>query len=152
MRTFRTMHAPTSPKNHRARWAAIGAAVAVSLGAGGLGIAKATSPEGASAYVAIAPCRLVDTRAGDGHIGTQAGPVPGDTAISIVGRGAAITDDSTCDGVIPEEATGLQLNVTAVGATQLTNLRLYPNGTPTPTVSNLNPAPGAAPTPNAVTV
>ena len=48
------------PKPHRARWAAIGAAVAVSLGAGGLGIVQATEPDGATAYVPIEPCRLVE--------------------------------------------------------------------------------------------
>src|SRR5690606_27714722 len=48
--TVRDMHADHSTaRQHRARWAAIGAAVAVSVGAGGFGIVKATSPDGASA-------------------------------------------------------------------------------------------------------
>ena len=136
----------SSSKNHRARWAAFGAAVAVSLGAGGLGIVSATSPDGASAYVPIAPCRLADTRPAS-NVGPFASPLGAEQTFTFDGRG-----DVPGDCNLPATATGLQLNVTAVGATQLTNLRLYPNGTPTPTVSNLNPAPGAAPTPNAVTV
>lgn len=153
MRTFRNMHAPTSKNtNHRARWAAIGAAVAVSLGAGGLGIARAaTNPAGASAYNAITPCRLVDTRAGSSHVGTQAGPLGADGVMSVIGRGAEITDDSTCDGKIPSNATGLQLNVTASEATQATFLTVYPTGQPRPTASNVNVS-DANSVPNSATV
>ena len=131
----------------RSRWAAIGAAVAVSLGAGGLGIARATAPGGASAYVPIVPCRLVDTRP-ESNVGPQTGPLVGpDAALTVDGWGDVAGD---CD--LPTGTTGLQLNVTAVGATQLTNLRFYPAGAATPTASNLNPAPGEPPTPNAVAV
>lgn len=147
------MHATnTTPKNHRARWAAIGAAVAVSLGAGGLGIARAaTNPAGASAYNPISPCRLVDTRVGDNHVGTQNGPLGPDGVMTVVGRGDAITDDSTCDGKIPATATGLQLNVTASEATQATFLTVYPTGETRPTASNVNVA-DANSTPNSATV
>ena len=157
MRTFRTMHAPTSPNNHRARWAAIGAAVAVSLGAGGLGIARAaTNPAGASAYNPITPCRLVDTRAGSGQVGPQTGPVPADTAISIQGKlDSAPNPDvdvaGTCAGKLPANATGLQLNVTASEATQATFLTVYPTGETRPTASNVNVA-NANSVPNSATV
>jgi hypothetical protein len=137
---------PISKSPIRARWAALGAAVAVSLGAGGLGIVQATGPDGASAYVPINPCRLADTRP-DTSVGPHTTPLGPDTAVTYDGWGDVPGD---CD--LPTGATGLQLNVTAVGATQLTNLRLYPTGTPLPATSNLNPAPGAAPTPNGVTV
>jgi hypothetical protein len=53
-----------------------------------------------------------------------------------------------CTG-IPEGATGLSLNVTAVGATQATFVTLWPTGSALPTTSNLNPLPGQGPTPNA---
>ena len=53
---------------------------------------------------------------------------------------------------MPSGTAALALNVTAVGATQQTNLRFFPTGTPLPTTANLNPTPGAPPTPNAVTV
>ncbi len=45
----------------RSRWAAVGAAVAVTMGAGGvISLAAASTP--ASSYVAITPVRVVDTR------------------------------------------------------------------------------------------
>ena len=134
--------------HHRARWAALGAAVAVSLGAGGLSIASATAPEGASAYVPVTPCRLVDTRPGAGQVGAQVGAVPADTAITVTGRGAV---PGTCSGVVPDTATGLQLNVTAVNATQATFLTLYPQGAQRPVASNVNVDSPAA-TPNAAAV
>ena len=60
-----TRNRTTDAKHHRARWAAIGAAVAVSMGAGGVGFVQATtSPSGASAFVATQPCRVLDTRPG----------------------------------------------------------------------------------------
>ncbi|HWL45623.1 MAG TPA: hypothetical protein VNQ73_21965 [Ilumatobacter sp.] len=144
------MHASpsTTTSTHRARWAAIGAAVAVSLGAGGLGIANAVTPDGATAYVPITPCRLVDTRPGDAQVGAQVGPVAADTAITVLGRGAVA---GTCAGVVPDTATGLQLNVTAVDATQATFLTLYPEGAERPTASNVNVS-GPAATPNAAAV
>lgn len=130
----------------RARWAATGAAVAVSLGAGGLGLLHATAPDGASAYVPIVPCRLADTRP-DSAVGPHAAPLGPDESVTYDGWGDV---PGACD--LPTGTTGLQLNVTAVGATELTNLRLYPTGQPTPTTSNLNPAPDQPPTPNAVAV
>src|SRR5690606_37824944 len=51
----------------------------------------------------------------------------------------------------PSDTTALELNVTAVDASTLTNLRFYPEDVDTPTASNLNPAPGQPPTPNSVT-
>ena len=139
------MHASnSSTSTHRARWAAIGAAVAVSLGAGGLGIVNATSPDGASAYVPISPCRLLDTRA-DSPVGSPLGALGPDTEITVNGWGA----QGNC--TLPSDSTGLELNVTAVDASTLTNLRIYPEGVDTPTASNLNPAPGEPPTPNSVT-
>ncbi|HWL45625.1 MAG TPA: hypothetical protein VNQ73_21975 [Ilumatobacter sp.] len=141
-----TKNAATTTSSHRTRWAAFGAAVAVSLGAGGLGLVSATAPDGASTYVPISPCRLADTRA-DSNIGPYSAPLGADQTYTFDGWG-----DGTGDCDLPTGTTGLQLNVTAVGATQLTNLRFFPAGQATPTVSNLNPAPGQPPTPNAVTV
>jgi hypothetical protein len=136
------------PPSHiiRTRWAAVGAAVAVAVGAGGVGLIEATSPDGASAYVPIVPCRLADTRP-DSTVGPRATPLGADDTATYDGWG-----DVPGDCNLPDGTTGLQLNVTAVDATTLTNLRLYPTGEPTPTASNLNPAPGEPPTPNAVTV
>ena len=62
---------------------------------------------------------------------------------------AARGPQGDCD--LPAGASGIVTNVTAVGASSKTNVRLYPAGADTPTTSNLNPSPGAPPTPNAVT-
>ena len=61
----------------RSRWSAVGAAVAVTLG-GGLAIpaAKATISSGERAvFVAIAPCRLLDTRPAPQTVGPRATPL-----------------------------------------------------------------------------
>ena len=131
--------------NHRARWAAIGAALAVTLGAGGLGIARAAGPTPA-AYVAISPCRLLDTRSDPAfHVGDHA-TLGADASTLVDGWGA----QGQCN--LADTSTGLQLNVTAVGASEHTYLTLFPgDGTP-PNASHLNPAPGQPPTPNAVAV
>ena len=56
----------------RTKWAAVGAAVAVTLGAGGLSMAQAAITEGDKpVFVALdAPCRLVDTRV-DSNVGAK---------------------------------------------------------------------------------
>lgn len=74
-RIHRRVHRPLVPSRRglnsmniaRSRWAAIGAAIAVSAGAGGLGLVHASSAVG-SVMTPIAPCRLLDTRT-PGHIG-----------------------------------------------------------------------------------
>ncbi len=54
---------------------------------------------------------------------------------------------------IPDSAVGVAMNVTIVGPTAQSNLRLYPSGLPDiPTVSNLNFSAGQAPFPNKVDV
>ena len=94
----------------RTRWAAIGAALAVALGAGGLGVIHATSPSDAAAYVPLVPCRLADTRS-DSNVGPRATPLGADEAVVYDGWG-----DVPGDCNLPAGTRGLQLNVTAVGA------------------------------------
>jgi hypothetical protein len=92
----------------------------------------------------MSPCRLIDTRPGDNHVG----PVDtfgADETVVIQARG----DNGNCVG-IPTDAIGLSLNVTAIGATLPTFLTFFPGGT-RPEASSLNPVPGQPPTPNAVT-
>ena len=60
-----SLMANPNPGVRRTRWAAIGAAVAVTLGAGGLLTASAASST-PSAFVAVVPVRVVDTRSGLG--------------------------------------------------------------------------------------
>lgn len=129
----------------RTRWAAIGAAVAVTLGVGGIGIVGATSPAGAVAYVPITPCRLIDTRPAPDTVGTRVGPLGATEAATFDSHGAV----GECTQ-IPAGATGLSLNVTATNATSPTFLTIYPNDQTRPRSSSLNPVPGAPATPNAV--
>ena len=56
----------------RVRWAAIGAAVAVSLGGGTVLIASASNNVGASSFSPVVPIRVLDTRA-EGKIGALDG-------------------------------------------------------------------------------
>lgn len=133
----------------RTRWAAIGAAIAISLGAGGAGLLQATSPSGASAFVPITPCRLFDTRP-ESQVGDRGAPMGANDTFVVGSHG----DQGNCDGAaaLPSTARGLVLNVTAVGASAATFLTFWPAGEDRPTASSLNPAPGQPPTPNAVTV
>lgn len=135
----------------RSRWAAIGAAVAVTLGAGSIGLVNATSPAGAATFVSITPCRVADTRP-DFNVGSKNTPLGAGLTMTVPTR--ATMDNPAaggeCSGKIPAEATGVSLNVTAVGATAGTFLTVWPAGAPQPNSSSLNPVPGGAPTPNAV--
>jgi len=129
----------------RIRWAAIGAAVATTLGAGGIGMVRATSPADAVAFVPVAPCRILDTRP-DSTVGAKTSPFgPGET-VTIAAHGAP----GNCTGV-PATATGVSINVTSVDATELTFLTMWPADEERPLASSLNPSPGQPPTPNAVT-
>ena len=131
----------------RSRWAALGAAVAVSLGAGGIGITQATTSSGERPiYVPIEPCRLADTRPAPTTVGPRATPLGAGETYKLSGWG------SVGDCTLPTGTTGLSLNVTAVGATLPTFLTLFPGDASLPDASHLNPIPGAPPTPNAVNV
>lgn len=130
----------------RSRWAAIGAAVAVSLGAGSIGLVQATTPSDALTYVAITACRVTDTRPAPDNVGPRTSPLgQGDThTIRVHGS------NGKCTG-IPTTATAVSLNVTALNATHQTFLTVWGAGEPRPVASSLNPAPGQPPVPNAVT-
>ena len=129
----------------RTRWAAIGAAVAVTLGGGGIAMVSATSPAGAVTYVPITPCRVFDTRP-DFNVGPKATPIGSDTEHAVTATGT--TGECTA---VPTNATAVAINLTAVGATLPTFLAVYATGADRPNSSNLNPQPGQPPTPNAVT-
>lgn len=94
-----------------------------------------------SLYVPITNQRILDTRP-ESRIGPLTTFTTGAQAqtLKVVGRAA-----------VPAGATGVVLNVTGVGATNRTNLRLYPTGSAPTITSNLNLVPGVA-RPNAVTV
>ncbi len=131
----------------RIRWAAIGAAVAVAVGAGGIGIAGAIVSTGAKpVFVSITPCRLVDTRSAPSTVGARATPLnPAETAtFTVHGTNGNCT--------IPAGAVSIAANVTIAAPTSDGFLSVFPADAPLPNASNLNWSAGQAPTPNAVTV
>jgi hypothetical protein len=87
----------------------------------------------------LAPCRVIDTRDAPGPHGGPALSAGADRDFTVVGR---------CN--IPPTAIALAVNVTATGATDPGNLRLYPAGTPLPLVSSINYSPGQTRTNNAI--
>ena len=129
----------------RTRWTALGAAVAVTLGAGGIGLVSATNPAGALTFFPITPCRVIDTRPAPDNVGPKSTPLGTDETHTVTVHGT----NGDCAG-IPTTAKAVSLNVTAVGATQPTFLTLWATGQTRPLASSLNPTPGQPPTPNAV--
>jgi hypothetical protein len=127
----------------RSRWAAIGAAVAVSLGAGGVFFADASS------VVMVAPARILDTR-DPVNVGLN-GPF-----VSAIGQDLQVTGlIATTSGpatVVPTGATGVILNVTVVAPAASGFVSVRPANAPgAPTTSNLNFLAGEV-VPNAVSV
>jgi hypothetical protein len=128
----------------RTRWAAIGAAVAITLGAGGIGIVSATVNSGSrTVFVPITPCRIMDTRPGF-VVGPKTSPLGPEEIYTVAAHGT----HGRC--TLPNDASGLVLNVTATDATLPTFLAVWGDGA-RPISSVLNPSPGQPPTPNAVT-
>lgn len=91
-----------------------------------------TSTNVGSAYTALSPHRLVDTRPGSGS------PYEGNTLQS---NSTLVITVTGVDGV-PADATAVSLNVTVVDGTAPSFLQLYPVGASHPAVSNLNWSPG----------
>ena len=131
----------------RVRWAAIGAAVAVSLGGGTMLIAGASNNVGASSFSPVDPIRVLDTRA-EGKIGALDGS--GDPRTLQV-TGTIATEIGT-QTVVPIGATAVVMNVTVVDGEAADvggYVTVYPCGT-RPNSSNLNFSQGQT-IPNAVT-
>jgi hypothetical protein len=141
----------------RTKWAAVGAAVAVTLGAGGVSLTQAAISSGEKpVYIALdAPCRLVDTRPAT-TIGPKNTPIAAGDAnvyeIQVTGA------NGNCTGplAIPAEAAAVATNVTAIAPVAPTTGRsfftVYPGDATRPTTSNLNFLNGAPPVPNKVDV
>ena len=130
----------------RSRWAALGAAVAVGLGGGGLAVTHATSGSGErDVFVPITPCRLFDTRPAT-QVGGRSTPIgPGETMVQ-----AVTGTNGKC--VLAGDATAVAMNVTSVNGTAGSFLTIWPSDTSLPLASSLNWAPGSPPTPNKVDV
>ena len=88
----------------RTRWAAIGAACAVTLGGGTLGIVQASVSSGDRAvYVPISPVRVLDTRAGT--------PISNGT-LKVVVEGSINLPSGSTEVVVPVDASAVALNIT----------------------------------------
>ena len=127
----------------RSRWAAIGAAVAVA-GGGLLTASAADSAPGT--YVAITPCRVVDTRAGSDNVGPRATPIGDGETYSTAFVGAV----GKCN--IPANAVAVVLNLAIVNPTGNSFLTVFPTGGSVPLAANLNFVAFQAPVSNAATV
>lgn len=100
-----------------------------------------------AAFHPVEPFRLLDTRVAGG---TRL-PAGGTLDLRVAGNGFGF-DVAGGRGIVPAQASALVLNVTAVGASAGTDIRVYPAGPgPVPNASNLNPARGQT-VPNAVVV
>ena len=103
----------------------IGHLVVPSVGAG-LPTVQAAPPFGSSAYQAIAPARLADTRLEEGAFGFTR-PSASVVRVQVAGLGG-----------VPGNATAAVLNVTGVNTTAPGFVTVYPAGTALPTASNVN--------------
>lgn len=123
------------------------ATTALIVGAGGIGLLAA--PSGApSSFVPIAPERVADTRSGFGISSPLTSPTPQDLRIT----GPSRLQDGTTRVVVPNGATAVVLNVTAVVPQAAGFLSVRPAGmSGAPTTSSLNFDAGVV-LPNAVTV
>ena len=108
----------------RTRWAALGAAVAVSLGGGGLFLANAAPGPAESTIVNVTPTRVLDTR-DPINVGLP-GPFTSPASQKLQITGSVPTTTGT-QVVVPVGATGVLLNVTAVSPTAA-GLHLDPSG------------------------
>ena len=135
----------------RSRWAAIGAAVAVSLGAGGLFVAQAAPGPSESTIVTVTPERILDTR-DPVNLGLN-GPFTSAVSQKLQVTGSIPTATGT-KTVVPTGATGVLLNVTPVNMTANGFISIRPgDATGAATTSSLNFTTGVAGVvPNAVQV
>jgi hypothetical protein len=120
----------------RIRWAAIGAAIAVSLGGGVTLFAQAgAAPASSSTFVAVSPVRVLDTRKDvvlwEGPFATG---VPHDVKVT-----GAIPTSSGTQTVMPAGSTGVVLNVTVVNSTADGFVSVRPaDAVDAPKTSNIN--------------
>lgn len=141
----------------RTKWAAVGAAVAVTLGAGGVSLTQAAISSGEKpVYVALVePCRLVDTRPAS-NIGPKNTPIAAGEASAYEIQVTGANGNCTGALAIPAEAVAVAANVTAIAPVAPTTGRsfftVYPGDAALPTTSNLNFLNGAPPAPNKVDV
>jgi hypothetical protein len=131
----------------RTRWAAIGAACAVTLGGGTFGIVQASVSSGDRAvYVPITPVRVLDTRS-DVGVATIQDATP--ALLTVTGSIATTTGQQN---VVPVGASSVVINVTAINPTSDGFVSLRPgDATGAPAVSTLNVTVGGT-FPNGATI
>ena len=115
----------------RTRWAAIGAALAVAAGAGGISWAGATNAQVAPSQTYITPCRIMDTRASS-QVGPRGTALASSTTHTIQVTGT----NGNC--TIPSDASGVTLNLTVVSPAQAGFITVFPGGSARPTASSIN--------------
>lgn len=137
----------------RSRWAAVGAAVAVTVGASGLFVANAASSE-PSSFVAITPTRILDSRT---DVGLN-GPFPTGFSQKLQVTGTVATQPpggvtAVPELVVPDNATAVMFNVTAVRPGSQGFVSIRPgDATGIPATSNINFGSNSPNTANSVTV
>ena len=128
---------PNEPRRRlwRSRWAAIGAAVAITFGGGGLFVANAASSP-PSSVVTIDPVRILDTR-DPVNVGLP-GPFLSAVSQKLQVTGPVPTTTGT-QTPVPDGSTGVLLNVTVVNPSADGFLSVRPgDATGAPTTSSLN--------------
>ena len=142
------MHILRSGSATRSRWAAIGAAVAVTVGSGGLMTASADIGTGdRPVFVSITPCRVADTRPGTDNVGPRSTPLGAAETYSFMVRGT----NGNC--TIPADALGVAVNVAAVFPTANSFFTLFPADAATrPLSANLNFVSGQPPVSNSASI
>lgn len=108
-------------------------------------LTSSAASSGASAFVPITPCRLLDTRPAPDTVGTRTSPVgPGETyPVAVWGANGKCT--------LPSGITGVSMNVAIISPTGDSFLTVWPSDEDRPLAASLNWVAGQAPTPNAVT-
>lgn len=102
----------------RSRWAAIGAATAVSLGASGaLWSAHAADPP--VSLIPITPCRLMDTRPAPSTVGSRSTPIGSGGVLTRAVRGV----NGRCS--IPANATAINYSITVPSPTVNSSVVLF---------------------------
>jgi hypothetical protein len=137
----------------RSRWAALGAAVAVTLGAGGLVAVNAAS-SAPSSFTAITPVRILDTRTGVG----LSGPFESEVARTMQVTGTVPTQPANNAPAVnaeavPSNATSVVFNVTVLKPSTKGYISIRPgDAVEIPATSNINWDAGGPNTANSVTV
>lgn len=134
----------------RSRWAAVGAAVAVTLGAGGVSLTQAAISDGERPVtVTVDTTRILDTRTG---LGLAGGRFVDSTPQELQVTGDVPIAPSGTATVVPAGAVGVLVNITVVAPDSKGFLSLRSGGAAgTPATSTVNFEAGIT-TPNAATV